>query len=504
MLKRVLKFAVEHRYLILLGSIVLAGVGIHSLHRLPIDAVPDITPNQVQINTELAGLSPVEIEKQVTFPIETALAGTPGLTYTRSLSRNGFSQVTAVFRDDVSIYFARQQVNERLVDARKNVPAGAEPKMGPITTGLGEIYVWTVDYEHPRGKGAPIRDGTPGWQSDGSYVTPEGQRLTNDLERSAYLRTVQDWIIRPQLKGLEGLADVDAIGGYVKKFHVQPDPMKLFSYGLSFQDLIEAIKQNNVSTGAGYIEHKGEAYVVRADGRIGNEDQIADIVVTTRGGTPVHIHDIASVAIGKELRTGSASSNGVEVVVGTALMLIGSNSRTVAAAVDAKIKEINKTLPADIHATPILNRTTLVDATLETVRWNLTEGAILVIVVLFLLLGNFRAALITTMVIPLAMLMAATGMIQWKISGTLMSLGAIDFGLIVDGAIIIIENCLRRLSEKRQELGRELVVEERLREVMAASKEMIQPTVFGQGIIIIVYLPVLALTGIEGKMFHPM
>ncbi len=504
MLERVLKFAVEHRYLISLGSIVLAGVGIHSLHRLPIDAVPDITPNQVQINTELAGLSPVEIEKQVTFPIETALAGTPGLTYTRSLSRNGFSQVTAVFRDDVSIYFARQQVNERLVDARKNVPAGAEPKMGPITTGLGEIYLWTVDYEHPRGKGAPIRDGTPGWQSDGSYVTPEGQRLTNDLERSAYLRTVQDWIIRPQLKGLEGLADVDAIGGYVKKFHVQPDPMKLFSYGLSFQDLIEAIKQNNVSTGAGYIEHKGEAYVVRADGRIGNEDQIADIVVSTRGGTPVHIHDIASVAIGKELRTGSASSNGVEVVVGTALMLIGSNSRTVAAAVDAKIKEINKTLPADIHATPVLNRTTLVDATIETVRWNLTEGAILVIVVLFLLLGNFRAALITTMVIPLAMLIAATGMIQWKISGTLMSLGAIDFGLIVDGAIIIIENCLRRLSEKRQELGRELVVEERLREVMAASKEMIQPTVFGQGIIIIVYLPVLALTGIEGKMFHPM
>ncbi len=264
MLERVLKFAVEHRYLILLGSLVVAGIGIHSLYRLPIDAIPDITPNQVQINTELAGLSPVEIEKQVTFPIETALAGTPGLTYTRSLSRNGFSQVTAVFSDDLSIYFARQQVNERLVDARKDVPTGAEPKMGPIATGLGEIYVWTVDYEHPHGKGAPIRDGTPGWQSDGSYVTPEGQRLTNDLERSAYLRTVQDWIIRPRLKGLEGLADVDAIGGYVKKFHVQPDPMKLFSYGLSFQDLIDAIKQNNVSTGAGYIEHKGEAYV---DGR---------------------------------------------------------------------------------------------------------------------------------------------------------------------------------------------------------------------------------------------
>jgi cobalt-zinc-cadmium resistance protein CzcA len=504
MIERVLKFAVWHRYLILIGSVVLAGIGIHSLYRLPIDAVPDITPNQVQINTELAGLSPVEIEKQVTFPIETALAGTPGLAYTRSLSRNGFSQVTAVFRDDVNIYFARQQVSERLVDVRKNIPTGAEPKMGPITTGLGEVYVWTVDYQHPLGKGAIVRDGKPGWQTDGSYLTPDGQRLTNVVERSAYLRTVQDWIIRPQLKGMEGLADVDAIGGYVKKFHVQPDPMKLFSYGLSFRDLVEAIKRNNASTGAGYIENKGEAQVVRVDGRIGKEDQIADIVVASRGGTPIHINDVATVAIGKELRTGSASSDGAELVVGTALMLIGANSRTVAAAVHSKIKEINKTLPEDIQATPILNRTTLVEATIQTVRRNLTEGAVLVIAVLFLFLGNIRAALITTLVIPLSMLMAATGMIQWKISGTLMSLGAIDFGLIVDGAIIIVENCLRRISDQQQELGRGLVLSERLHAVTAASKEMIQPTVFGQAIIIIVYLPVLALTGIEGKMFHPM
>jgi heavy metal efflux system protein len=504
MLEKVLRFSIEHRYLVLLGVVAVAAIGVYSLQRLPIDAVPDITPNQVQVNTEFPGLSPVEIEKQITFPIETALAGIPGLTYTRSLSRNGFSQVVATFRDDVGIYFARQQVNERLVEARRILPSGAEPKMGAITTGLGEVYVWTVDYEHPNGKGAEVKDGTPGWQSDGSYLTPEGQRLSTNLQQTAYLRTVQDWIIRPQLKGLEGLADVDAIGGYEKKYHVQPDPMKLFSYGLTFHDLIEAIKRNNISAGAGYIEYQGESYVVRSDGRISEESQIADIVVSTRSGLPIHIHDVAAVEVGKELRTGSGSSNGKEAVIGTAWMLIGANSRTVATSVAEKLDKINQTLPPDIRAKPVLNRTKLVDATIATVQRNLAEGAILVIVVLFVLLGNIRAALITALAIPLSMLMAFTGMVQWNISGNLMSLGAIDFGLIVDGAVIIVENCLRCLAEKQHQLGRILTLPERLREVKSASKEMIQPSVFGQAIIITVYVPILSLTGVEGKMFHPM
>jgi heavy metal efflux system protein len=504
MLDRILSFSIQHRYLVLLGTMFLASLGVYSLRVLPIDAVPDITPNQVQINTEIPGLSPIEIEKQVTFPIETALTGIPGLAHSRSLSRIGFSQVTAVFHDKVDIYFARQQVNERLVEAKKSMPSGAEPKMGPITTGLGEVYVWTIDYQHEDGKGASVADGSPGWQSDGTYVTPERQRLTTPLERTAYLRTVQDWIVRPQLKGVEGLAEIDAIGGYVKKYHVQPDPMRLFSYGLTFDDLIESIKRNNQSAGAGYIEHKGEAYVVRAEGRISNESQIADIVVSVRDGVPIHLHEVATVSIGKELRYGSASANGKEVVVGTALMLIGSNSRTVAAAVEAKISEIAKTLPPEIRIEPVLSRTKLVDATIQTVRQNLTEGAVLVIGVLFLLLGNFRAAVITALAIPLSMLMAATGMIQWKISGTLMSLGAIDFGLIVDGAIIIVENCLRRLGEKQMEFGRPLTHPERLNEVMASSREVIRPSIFGQAIIIVVYFPILALTGVEGKMFHPM
>ncbi len=504
MLENALKFSIEHRYLILMGIVLIVVIGLFSLRRLPIDAVPDITPNQVQVNTDFPGFSPVEIEKQITFPLENALAGIPGLAYTRSLSRNGFSQVVATFRDDVSVYFARQQVNERLAEARKNLPPGVDPKMGAITTGLGEVYVWAVSYKYPDGNVVKIDDGSPGWQSDGSYLTPEGQRLVTDLQQTAYLRTVEDWIIRPQLKGLEGLADVDAIGGYVKKYHIQPDPMKLFSFGLTFQDLIEAVKRNNTSVGAGYIEYQGEAYVVRSDGRIQDEAQIADIVVDTRSGMPIHVHDVATVEIGKELRTGSASLNSKEAVIGTAWMLIGANSRTVAAAVSEKLGQINQTLPPDIRAIPLLSRTKLVDATIATVRGNLAEGSILVVVVLFVLLGNISAAIITALAIPLSMLMAFTGMVQLNISGNLMSLGAIDFGLIVDGAVIIVENCLRRLGEKQHDLGRVLFLPERLHEVMAASKEMIKPSVFGQAIIVTVYIPILSLTGIEGKMFHPM
>ena len=504
MLERILRSSIYHPWPVLFATLVVAVAGVLSLRHLPIDAVPDITNNQVQINTLAASLSPLEIEKQVTFPIETAIAGIPGLEYTRSLSRNGFSQVTAVFADDVDLYFARNQVNERLGEARESLPPGAEPKMGPISTGLGEIYMWTVEYVHPKGEGAERSDKKPGWQPDGSYLTPEGEYLRNDLERAAYLRTVQDWVIRPQLKGVPGVAGVDAIGGYVKQYVVAPDPMRLVSYGLSFADVIAALERNNLSTGAGYIEHKGESYVVRASGRIGSIPEIEQVVIGTRGGTPVYVRDVAEVGIGKELRTGSASENGEEVVVGTALMLIGENSRAVAAAVDAKMQEINRSLPPGIRAKTVLNRTKLVDATIATVRKNLAEGAILVIVVLFAMLGNFRAALITALAIPLSMLFTAIGMVQTRISGNLMSLGAIDFGIIVDGAVIIVENCLRMLAERQHKLGRTLTLKERLETVFEASRQVRGATAFGEAIIITVYIPILALTGVEGKMFHPM
>ncbi|CAG0982391.1 Nickel and cobalt resistance protein CnrA [Myxococcaceae bacterium] len=504
MLERLLAFSIRNRRAVVFAVMVLAAFGVQSLLNLPIDAVPDITNNQVQINTLVPSLSPVEIEKQVTFPIETALAGIPGLSYTRSLSRNGFSQVTAVFADDVSIYFARQQVSERLIEARESLPLGAEPRMGAISTGLGEVYMWTVEFKHPRGEGADRKDGEPGWQTDGSYLTPEGEVLRTPVELAAYLRTVQDWIIRPQVKGVAGVAGVDTIGGYVKQYHVQPDPRKLVGFGLTFQDVLDALERNNLSTGAGYIEHNGESYLVRATGRVESAAQIAAIVVGERRGNPIYVSDVAWTGIGQELRTGSASENGEEVVVGTALMLIGANSRTVAHAVDAKMAEVNETLPPDVAAKTVLNRTALVDATIRTVERNLVEGAILVIVVLFLLLGNIRAALITALAIPLSMLLTATAMVQTRTSGNLMSLGAIDFGLIVDGAVIIVENCLRLLAEKQHAVGRRLSLQERLDATLGGSKQVLGPAVYGGAIIIIVYVPILFLTGIEGKTFRPM
>ncbi|MBN8543655.1 MAG: CusA/CzcA family heavy metal efflux RND transporter [Alphaproteobacteria bacterium] len=502
MIKSLLSFSIHHRYLIALLTAAVASVGLYMLGNLPIDAVPDITNNQVQINTMSPALSVNEVEKQVTFPIETALAGISGLESTRSISRNAFSQVTAVFSDKVDIYFARQQVSERLAEAKESLPDGVEPSMGAISTGLGEIYMWTVEYTKEGRK--KQHDGEAGWQSDGSYLTAEGQRLANDLERASYLRTVQDWMIRPQIKGVEGVAGVDAIGGYVQQYHVQPNPEKLVALGLSFSDIIESIEANNHSIGAGYIEQGGESYVVRADGRISAPNELGDIVVTTRKGIPVYLRDLATIGIGRELRTGSASENGEEVVVGTALMLIGANSRTVADAVDMKMKEVNKSLPAGIHAKAVLNRTKLVDATISTVQENLTVGALLVIGVLFWLLGNIRAAIITALVIPVSMLMTAIGMVKGGISGNLMSLGALDFGLIVDGSIIITENCLKRLAERQHHVGRTLNLTERLHEVMAAAQEMVRPTVFGQLIIILVYVPMLTFTGVEGKMFSPM
>lgn len=488
MISKILQFSIVHRLLIVMITAVLAAYGMYSLTKLPIDAVPDITNNQVAINIEVPSLSPFEVEKQVTYPIETAMAGIPGLSYTRSISRNGFAQVTVIFEDDVDLYFARAQVNERLVEAKEVLPEGAEPRMGAISTGLGEIYMWTVEYEKP----------------EAEYTTPEGKTLTDAFEKAMYLRTVQDWIIRPQLKNVPGVAEIDAIGGYAQQYHVQPDPQKLAALGLSFSDVIEALERNNASTGAGFLEQKGEAYIVRADGRLETPEQIGNVVLSTRGGIPIYVRDVATVGLGKELRTGSASENGHEVVVGTAMMLKGENSRIVSKAVDAKIIEINKSLPDGIKAKTVLNRTKLVDATIHTVQKNLGEGALLVVVVLFLLLGNIRAALITALVIPIAMMMTATGMLKMGISANLMSMGALDFGLIVDGAVIVTENCLRRLAERQHHEGRLLNLKERMEEVMEASRQMIQPAVFGQMIIITVYLPLLTFTGVEGKMFEPM
>src|SRR5229473_2940426 len=490
MIEHIIDFSVRRRWLILLIAFAAAVSGFWSLTRLPIDAVPDITNVQVQINATAPALTPIEIEKQVTVALETALAGTPGLESTRSFSRNGFAQITAVFTDRTDIYFARQQVAERINEAKINLPPGVDVRMGPISTGLGEIYWWAVEYAKP-GATAPVRDGQPGWQTDGTYLTPEGERLTDDFQRTVYLRTVQDWIIRPQMKTVPGVAGADAIGGFVKQYQVNPDPARLIAYGLSFGQIAKAIEANNVSRGANYIERNGEGYVVRTSGRVESVTEIEDIVVLTRGAVPVRIKDVAEVALGRELRTGSASVNGREVVLGTALMLVGGNSRTVAAAAAAKIKEINRTLPPSIRARTVLNRTDLVEATIRTVATNLAEGASLVILVLFLLLGNFRAALITALVIPVTMLITATGMLAGKLSANLMSLGALDFGLIVDGAVIIAENSLRHLAERQRKLGRALREYEHFDTVTAAASEVIGPTVYGQFIIGLVYVALL-------------
>lgn len=504
MLERILRFSVERRGFVVIAVLGVALAGVESLRHLPIDAVPDITNQQVKINTLAPALSPVEVERQITFPIETALAGIPGLDYTRSLSRNGFSQVTAIFGDSIDIYFARQQVAERLAAAASALPMGVRSTLGPIASGLSEIYMWTVEYEHPGGIGATIRDGVAGWQSDGAYLTPEGELLRGELELASYLRTVQDWIIEPRLKTVHGVAGVDAVGGYVAQYHVQPDPSALASFGFTFHDVITALERNNLNTGAGVIEHNGEAYVVRGTGRVTSAAELSAIVVGERSGIPVRIGALASVQRGAALRQGSASEDGSEVVLGTALMRLGENSRTVAASVDAEVRRINALLPPDVRAKTVLDRSRLVDATIRTVRNNLVEGALLVIVILFLMLGNVRAAFITALAIPLSMLLAAIGMVQTRTSGNLMSLGAIDFGLIVDGAVIIVENCLRRLAERQSELGRVLTREERLETVYLASKQVRTATAFGEAIIITVYIPVLALSGVEGKMFQPM
>ncbi len=502
MIGRIVTLSVEKRWLVLLLTIAAALLGIGALRQLPIDAVPDITNNQVQINVVAPALSPDQIEKQVAFTVETALAGIPGLEYTRSLSRNGFAQITAVFTEKTDIYFARAQVAERLRTAEEDLPEGVNPEMGPIATGLGDIFMWTVEYREL--DQVHHRNGEPGLQRDASYITPEGDHLVSDADKATYLRTVQDWIVTPQLKSTAGLAGVDSLGGYTKEYLVVPDVQRMAAMRLTLQDLTTALQRSNTSAGAGVVNRNGEGLAVRSDGRVRNADELARTVVATRESVPILLNQIATVRTGQGLRMGSASENGHEVVVGTAVMRIGENSRTVSTGVAERLTQIGRSLPVDVVVKPVMNRTELVNSTISTVARNLAEGAVLVIVVLFALLGNFRAALIAACVIPITMLLTSIGMLEAGVSANLMSLGALDFGLIVDGAVIIVENALRRLGEAQHGRGDVLTIEQRLGIVAASAREMIRPSVYGQAIIILVYAPLLTFTGVEGKMFEPM
>ena len=480
MLERIIRAAIAHRWLVLVLVLGTAALGIWNYSRLPIDAVPDITNVQVQVNTEAPGYSPLESEQRITFPVETALAGLANLEYTRSISRYGLSQVTAVFEDGTDIYFARQQIAERLQQAASQLPEGIEPGLGPVATGLGEIFMYTVEAE----PGATDSEGEP-W-------TPSS------------LRTLQDWVVRPQLRNLDGVTEVNTIGGFVHQFQITPDPRKLVAYDLDMRDLVEAVGRNNANVGAGYIERSGEQYLIRVPGQVADAAAIEQIVVATRDGLPLRISDVAEVGEGSELRSGAATKDGEEVVLGTVFMLVGENSGAVAQRSADKLLEIDEALPDGVNAVAVYDRTDLVGRAIYTVQKNLLEGALLVVVVLFLLLGNLRAALITAAVIPLAMLLTITGMVENRISANLMSLGALDFGLIVDGAVIIVENCLRRFGEAQHRLGRLLDREERHELAASAAAEVIKPSLFGLFIIAAVYLPIFALDGVSGKMFHPM
>lgn len=479
MIDSILRLSITRRYLILSFVLVIIGVGGWSYQHLPIDAVPDITNVQVQINTAAPGYSPLEAEQRITYPVETALYGLPKLAYTRSLSRYGLSQVTVVFEEGTDIYFARNLINARLGAIKSMLPPGVEPDMGPISTGLGEIYMYTV-----RAKpGATQKDGTP-------YT-------------ATALREIQDWIIKPQLAQVKGVIEVNSIGGFNKQYHVLPDPKKLLYYRISVEDLVQALQANNDNRGAGYIERNGQQLLVRSPGQLATVEDIGNVIITEHDNIPIKIQDVADIGIGKELRTGAATQDGQETVLGTAMMLIGENSRAVARDVAQKLTEIQASLPEGVIAEPVYDRTTLVDKAIATVSKNLLEGALLVIVVLFALLGNLRAALITAAVIPLSMLMTITGMVRTGVSANLMSLGALDFGLIVDGAVIIVENAVRRLAEA-QHNGTTQSLRERLNTVYEATAEVIRPSLFGVAIITVVYIPIFSLTGVEGKMFHPM
>ena len=478
MINAILRLSIERRFLMLSLILALVGVGVWSFQRLPIDAVPDITNVQVQINTEAPGYSPLEAEQRITFPVETALYGLPNLSYTRSLSRYGLSQVTVVFEEGTDIYFARNLINERLGAIKSALPPGLEPEMGPIATGLGEIFMYTVEAL----PGATQADGSP-------------------LDATA-LREIQDWIIKPQLAQVPGVIEVNTIGGYDKQYHVTPSPQRLLEFGITVDELVSALRANNTNRGAGYIERNGQQLLVRSPGQLTTIGDIEQVVIANRDGVPVRVADVAEVAIGKELRTGAATRDGKETVMGTAMMLVGENSRAVAQAVAEKLEAIQPSLPDGVKVEAVYDRTALADKAIATVEKNLLEGALLVIVVLFLLLGNLRAALITAAVIPLSMLATITGMVRSGVSANLMSLGALDFGLIVDGAVIIVENCIRRLSQAQHQ--GQLALKERLQLVFEATNEVIRPSLFGVAIITVVYLPIFALTGVEGKMFHPM
>ena len=480
MFEKIIHFAIEHRWLVLLCVLGMAILGLFSYQRLPIDAVPDITNVQVQINTEAPGYSPLESEQRVTFAVETAMAGLPNLQETRSVSRYGLSQVTVVFKDGTNIYFARQLVNERISQAQSQMPAGLAPTLGPIATGLGEIYMWTVR----------AKDGA---------LKPDGMPYT-----LADLREIQDWVIKPQMRTVPGVTEINTIGGYAKEYQVAPIPAKLVAFGLGLADLVSALESNNGNVGAGYIERQGEQYLIRVPGQVRTIEDIANIVLHTSQGQPVRIQDVAQVGIGRELRTGAATENGHEAVLGTVFMLMGENSRVVSQAVDARLQEINRSLPNGVIAQTVYDRTILIDKAIATVKRNLTEGALLVVAVLFLFLGNLRAALITAAVIPLAMLFTFTGMVSNHVSANLMSLGALDFGIIIDGAVVIVENCVRRLAHAQKTAGRPLLRQERLQAVFEAARESRRPLLYGQLIIMVVYLPIFALAGVEGKMFHPM
>ena len=480
MIDRILAFSVQQRWLVILVALGLAALGAYNFTRLPIDAVPDITNVQVQVNTSAPGYSPLEIEQRITFPIETGMGGLPKLSYTRSLSRYGLSQITVVFEDGTDIYFARQLVNERIQQVKDRLPSGIETAMGPISTGLGEIYQYVVE----SGPGAKKPDGAPYTATD--------------------LKTIQDWIIKPQLRTVPGVVELNSIGGYERQFHVLPDPTRLMAYRLSFRDVMTALASNNANVGAGYIERNGEQYIVRTPGQVATMEEIRQVVLGTRQGIPVRVADVADVRQGSELRTGAATMNGQEVVLGVAMMLIGENSRAVSQRVAAKLSEVAPSLPEGVTARPVYDRTRLVEATIATVEKNLLEGALLVIAILFLILGNIRAAIATACVIPLSMLITVTGMLETKVSANLMSLGAIDFGIIIDGAVIIVENCLRLLARAQERRGRLLTRAERFDTILSGAREVIRPSLFGTMIIAVVYLPVLTLTGVEGKMFAPM
>ena len=503
MFKLIIETAVRFRWAVVFVAAVIAAYGLFQLSKLPIDAVPDITNRQVQINTIAPALAPGQIERQVTFPLETALAGIPGLTSTRSLSRNGFSQVTAIFTDQTDIYFARQQVAERMREVQEDLPEDVVPMMSPVTTGLGEVLMWTVDYVpfDPANVGKP---NAPGWQADEIYLTPEGDRLATAQERATYLRTVQDWIIAPQMRSTPGLAGVDTIGGYVKEYAVRPNAERLAAYGIGLGELVQALERSNVQAGAGFVQRAGEGLVVRADALAQTVDDLAQAPIANRGGVVIRVSDVASVGLGQAPRLGAATRDGHEAVLGTALMIAGGNSRTVAQAAAERLAEVNRSLPAGIVAEPVLDRSMLVNSTIKTVARNLTEGALLVIVVLFLLLGNMRAAAITALVIPLSFLFAVIGMNRFGISGNLMSLGALDFGILVDGAVIVVEATLLMLGQKRAELGRSLSAGERLGVAIQAARKMVRPAAFGQLIILLVFAPILTLQGVEGKTFQPM